>query len=143
MVGVLRDEAEAQYVPQPGVADIERLARSVDGGPRVDVRLAAGLDGISPSVAAALYRIAQEAVTNALRHARHASRITVEAADEGDVVRLEMTWQTQILPTLGTVVYPLGYDAEAHQAIFAPLVASSSARPFRAALSTREKFPAT
>ncbi len=54
----------------------------------MEVRLPAGLDGISPSVAAALYRIAQEAVTNALRHARHASRITVEVADEGDVVRL-------------------------------------------------------
>ena len=88
MVGVLREGAEAEYVPQPGVADIERLARSVDGGPRVEVRLPAGLDGISPSVAAALYRIAQEAVTNALRHARHASRISVEVADEGDVVRL-------------------------------------------------------
>ena len=59
MVGVLRDEAEAQYVPQPGVADIERLARSVDGGPRVEVRLPVGLDGTSPPVAAALYGIAQ------------------------------------------------------------------------------------
>lgn len=88
MVGVLREGAEAEYVPQPGVADIERLARIVDGGARVEVRLPAGLDGISPSVAAALYRIAQEAVTNALRHARQASRISVEVADEGDVVRL-------------------------------------------------------
>ena len=88
MVGILRDGAEAEYTPQPGVADIERLARSVDGGPRVDVRLPDDLDGVSPSVSAALYRIAQESVTNALRHARHATRVTVEVADEADAVRL-------------------------------------------------------
>ncbi len=39
-------------------------------------------------MAAALYRIAQESVTNGLRHARHASRISVEVVDEGDEVRL-------------------------------------------------------
>lgn len=88
MVGVLRDRADAEYAPQPGVADIRRLAGGVDGGPRVDVRLPDDLGGVSPSVSAALYRIAQESVTNALRHARHASRITVELADEADAVRL-------------------------------------------------------
>lgn len=36
----------------------------------------------------ALYRIAQETVTNALRHARHATRIVVHVTDEGEQVRL-------------------------------------------------------
>ncbi len=88
MVGVLRDGAEPEYAPHPGVADIRRLSRSVEGEPRVDVRLPEDLDGLSPSVAAALYRVAQESVTNALRHSRDASRITVEVADQGDEVRL-------------------------------------------------------
>jgi signal transduction histidine kinase len=39
-------------------------------------------------VGVALYRIAQESVTNAVRHARRATRITVDVVDEGEQVRL-------------------------------------------------------
>jgi len=88
MVGVLRDGAEADFAPQPCVADIEHLARQVDGRPRVDVQLSGDLDELSPAVEVALYRIAQESVTNAVRHARHATRITVDVVDEGEQVRL-------------------------------------------------------
>jgi signal transduction histidine kinase len=88
MVGVLRDGAEADFAPQPGVADIEHLARQVDGRPRVDVQLSGDFDELSPAVEVALYRIAQESVTNAVRHARHATRITVDVVDEGEQVRL-------------------------------------------------------
>jgi len=88
MVGVLRDGAEPDFAPQPGVADIEQLAHSVGGSPRVDVELSGDFADLSPSVGVALYRIAQESVTNALRHARHATRITVHVADEGEQVRL-------------------------------------------------------
>jgi signal transduction histidine kinase len=88
MVGVLRDGTEPDLTPQPGVADIEQLARSGGGWPRVDVELSGGFDDLSASVGAALYRIAQEAVTNAVRHARHATRVVVHVADEGGQVRL-------------------------------------------------------
>jgi signal transduction histidine kinase len=88
MVGVLRDGAEPDFAPHPGVADIEKLARSVGGWPRVDVQLSGDLDDLDPSVGVALYRIAQEAVTNAVRHARHATRVTIHAADEGEQARL-------------------------------------------------------
>jgi signal transduction histidine kinase len=54
----------------------------------VDVRLSGDFDRLSPSVGVALYRIAQESVTNGLRHARNATRITVEVADAGEDVRL-------------------------------------------------------
>ncbi len=88
MVGVLRDGAEPDFAPQPGVADIERLARSIGGGPRVDVHLSGDFAELPPSVGAALYRIAQESVTNAVRHARHAALIAVHVADEGGHLRL-------------------------------------------------------
>ncbi len=88
MVGVLRDAVEPDLAPQPGVADIQQLARSVGGSPRVDVELCGDIDGLNPSVGVALYRIAQEAVTNAVRHARHATRVIVQVADEGEQVRL-------------------------------------------------------
>lgn len=88
MVGVLRDGTEVDLAPQPGVADIEHLAGQADGRPRIDVQLAGGFGELSPAVGAALYRIAQESVTNAVRHARHATRIAVDVIDEGHQVRL-------------------------------------------------------
>jgi signal transduction histidine kinase len=88
MVRVLRDGSEPAFAPHPGVADIEQLARSVGGWPRVHVQLSGDLDDLNPSVGIALYRIAQEAVTNAVRHARHATRITIHVDHEGEQVRL-------------------------------------------------------
>lgn len=88
MVGVLRDGAKPDFAPQPGLADIERLARSVGGWPRVDVHLSGDFAALPPSVGVALYRIAQESVTNAVRHARQATLISVHVADEGAQVRL-------------------------------------------------------
>lgn len=88
MVGVLRDGMEPDLAPQPVVADIERLARNVGGGPRVEVHVSADLEDINPSVGAALYRIAQESVTNAMRDARNATRITIDVAEHGDLIRL-------------------------------------------------------
>jgi len=88
MVGVLRDGAEPDFAPQPGIGDIERLAPHVGGGPRVDVHLSGDFAELPPSMGAALYRIAQESVTNAVRHARHATLITVHVADEGAQLRL-------------------------------------------------------
>ena len=90
MVGVLREGTEADLAPQPGLADIERLARGVGGWPRVHVQVPGDLEELSPGVAVALYRIAQEAVTNAMRHARDATRVTVEVTDEGEQVRLSV-----------------------------------------------------
>jgi signal transduction histidine kinase len=86
LVGALRDGEEADLVPQRGVGDIERLADRSDG-PRIDVHLAGDLD-VRPLVGAAIYRIAQEAVTNAVKHARDATCIDVHVAGERDCVCL-------------------------------------------------------
>lgn len=88
MVGLLRDGDEPDRAPQRGVADIERLARDAAHGPRVDVELSGEFDALRPSVGAAMYRLAQEAITNATQHARHATRIDVHVAGEDDCVRL-------------------------------------------------------
>ena len=73
-----------------GVADIERLARNVDDEPRVHVGLTGDLDELGPAVGSATYRIAQESVTNALRHARNATRIDVQVVGDQDAVRLSV-----------------------------------------------------
>jgi signal transduction histidine kinase len=87
IVGALRDGDEADLAPQRGVADIARLVAAADG-PRVDVELAGDLEGLQPIVGAAVYRIAQESITNAVRHARRATRIDVRVTGEPHYVRL-------------------------------------------------------
>ena len=88
MVGALRDRGEADLAPQNGIADIPRLATSVGDEPRVQVRLIGDLDAVGPAVGAATYRIAQESVTNALRHARNATRIDVQVVGGEHAVEL-------------------------------------------------------
>jgi signal transduction histidine kinase len=90
IVGTLRDGDEAELAPQRGVADVARLAATADGLP-VDVQLTGDLEGLQPMVGAAVYRIAQESITNALRHARHATRIDVRVTGERDQIRLTVS----------------------------------------------------
>jgi signal transduction histidine kinase len=91
MVGGLRHGGAAALAPQPGVADLERLARTVGDGPRVELRLSGDLEGLGASAEAAIYRIAQESITNAVRHARHATRIDVRVTGADDCVRLTVS----------------------------------------------------
>jgi signal transduction histidine kinase len=88
MVGALRHGEEPDLSPPRGVADIERLTTRNGDRPQVDVELSGDLEGLRPSVDAAIYRLAQESITNALRHARHATRIRVTVHGEDDRVRL-------------------------------------------------------
>src|SRR5690606_26279615 len=88
MVGVLRAADAAALARQGGLADLERLAGDGEGGPQVAVELSGDLDGLSPAVDAALYRLAQESVTNARRHARRATRVTVRVVGEAEGVLL-------------------------------------------------------
>ncbi|WP_433181013.1 sensor histidine kinase [Actinoallomurus sp. CA-150999] len=70
-VGVLRDPGEGDVEPPaPGIDRLEDLARAVGGGgPRVEVRIEGERRPLSRLVEFTAYRIAQEALTNALRHA--------------------------------------------------------------------------
>jgi signal transduction histidine kinase len=91
MVGALRGSDVPDLAPQPGVADIERLARGNGDAPVVAVRLTGELDGLPPSVDAAVYRLVQESVTNAVRHARRATRVDVSVTGGRDDVRMVVT----------------------------------------------------
>ena len=88
IVGVLRASQHTEFAPQPGMAEVEQLATDGPTYPRVEVNLAGELDDLSPAVGAAIYRLAQESITNARRHARHATRVTVAVTGDTDQVRL-------------------------------------------------------
>lgn len=90
MVRVLREDEAVAYAPQPGVGDLPALARA-DATPTVEVRLNGSLARLAPSVDATLYRLAQESLTNALRHARGATRVDIDVRRDGDAVRLRVS----------------------------------------------------
>jgi signal transduction histidine kinase len=95
LVGVLREhDEEIGLAPQPGVIDIERLAAQMrDAGLPVEVRVEGAARPLPIGVDLSAYRVVQEALTNALKHAGAASAVvtlrygardlTVEVTDEG------------------------------------------------------------
>ncbi|MFJ6675988.1 sensor histidine kinase [Actinosynnema sp. NPDC091369] len=91
MVRVLRRGESADLAPSPRIADLEHLATAHRAGPSVDVGITGDLDDVHPSIDAAVYRLAQEAVTNAQRHARHATRIEVRVAADATSVHLRVS----------------------------------------------------
>ncbi|ROS23778.1 sensor histidine kinase [Cellulomonas sp. PhB150] len=88
LVGALRDSDDASLAPARDVSDVPSLSAA---DPRVDVRLAGELDELGPAVGAAVFRIAQESVTNAVRHSRGATRIVVAVTGSPDEVRCTVT----------------------------------------------------
>ena len=88
IVGVLRATQDTEFAPQPGVAEVEQLATDGQTRPCVEVTLFGEFDDLSPAVGAAIYRLAQESITNARRHARHATQVTVAVTGDDDQVRL-------------------------------------------------------
>ena len=88
MVGTLRNGEEPDLAPLPGVADIARLASGLGRTPRVEVELSGSFDDMAPSVDVAAYRLAQESITNALRHARNATAVEVSVEGDGQYIKL-------------------------------------------------------
>lgn len=84
-----RDDA-AELLPSPGLADVRRLAGTDAAGLTIDVQVAGDADTIPPTVGATVFRLAQEAVTNARRHARNASRVDVRVQVDAAGIRLDV-----------------------------------------------------
>ena len=64
------DDGEPDLHPQPGTADLPGLLDRIRAaGPRVTYTTGGALDALTPGLQLAVYRIVQEALTNALRHA--------------------------------------------------------------------------
>jgi signal transduction histidine kinase len=98
MVRVLRVGDAPELSPARTLADIRALATD-ELSPRVDVRVTGDTDSIPPTVAAAVYRMAQESVTNARRHARGASLVEVIVEADAAGVRLSVTDDGEVVPT--------------------------------------------
>jgi len=89
MVRILRDTQPVELSPGPRVTDLDKLASTAH--PAVDVEVVGATDGLPASVGAAVFRLAQEAVTNARRHAKHPTRIEVRVVVEDTAVHIRVT----------------------------------------------------
>ncbi len=88
MVRVLRDgDDAADYAPQRGIGDLDELTRM---SPLVRVRCVGDLADLPQPVEVSVYRICQESVTNAIRHALYPTRVSVEVRGEAGVVEVRV-----------------------------------------------------
>jgi signal transduction histidine kinase len=96
MLGVMRsgEEAPVALAPQPGLQHLDRLIAQVEeAGLPVTLRVEGDRPDLSPGVDLSAYRIVQEGLTNALKHAKGAqaevvvryidSSVELEIADNG------------------------------------------------------------
>jgi signal transduction histidine kinase len=92
LLGMLRrQDEELALGPQPSLVNLDALAASVrEAGLPVDVVVKGKVDGLPPAVDLSAYRLVQEALTNALKHAGPAhARVFVNCS--GDEVEVEVT----------------------------------------------------
>ncbi|MFF3379488.1 sensor histidine kinase [Streptomyces sp. NPDC002680] len=93
LLAVVGDEqdirGEAPLAPQPGLADLKALLERVRAaGPTVAFRTEGELTGLPQGLQLAVYRIAQEALTNTLKHAARDTDVTVSLAVDPGAVHL-------------------------------------------------------
>jgi signal transduction histidine kinase len=91
LFGVLRTDGEQVALePQPGLAQLDDLVdRARAGGLDVHLVIRGNARPLPPGIDLAAYRIAQEGLTNALRHSG-ASAVTVSIRHEVDAVEVEV-----------------------------------------------------
>ena len=92
LLGMLRrQDEELALGPQPSLANLDSLAASIrDAGLPVDVVVKGRVDRLPPAVDLSAYRLVQEGLTNALKHAGPAhARVFVSCSS--DEVEVEVT----------------------------------------------------
>ncbi len=90
IIEVLRDsDSPSELAPQHGLADIDSLIPSAaTDTPTVTINRTGNLSDIGAAVDAAIYRLTQESITNAVRHASNATRVDVTIDGQPDAIAL-------------------------------------------------------
>ncbi|MET7986153.1 MULTISPECIES: sensor histidine kinase [unclassified Streptomyces] len=115
MLGVLREQpttpSTPELSPQPGIGDIDALCERIRAaGPRVVHRSSGELGTLDRGVQLAVYRIVQEALTNALKHGGPETRVDLAVSVEENVLRIDVH---DTGPGSGTA-RPRPHDDEGH-----------------------------
>jgi signal transduction histidine kinase len=93
LLGVLRDEPEAgPYEPQPGLDRLDDLLARVEAaGIPVAIEVSGDPHGLPSGIQLTLFRVAQEALTNTLKHAGRPATALLRLRCDPERVALEVT----------------------------------------------------
>jgi signal transduction histidine kinase len=101
-LGLLRADNGVESAPQPGIADIEMLVRELrDAGVDTTLDCSGDYSQIDDQVDLATFRIAQEAVTNILKHSG-ARNATLRVTKTSGLLELEVVDDGRGLPAAAT-----------------------------------------
>jgi signal transduction histidine kinase len=91
LVGMLRSDGDDPLAPQPGLRDLDTLVTQVrEAGLPVELRVVGESRDLPVGLELSAYRIVQEALTNALKHAGGDAHATVTIAYAPDSLALEI-----------------------------------------------------
>jgi signal transduction histidine kinase len=100
LLGVLRAGDRGEYGPSPGLGDLPGLVEGLRQRGAAVAPSAGELGEVPGAVSLAAYRVVQEALTNAVKHAE-GSRVTVQVAASGGAVLVTVEDYAQQAPPLG------------------------------------------
>lgn len=108
IVGILREGDDQDLSPQPMIEDVSELVDSIRRlSTVVDLRIDADSDSLSPAVSLACYRIVQESLSNAQKHASGAS-VVVGIHNEDDRVEVLVENGRPVSDALAPLTAPAG-----------------------------------
>ena len=91
ILGLLREDEPLDWTPQPGIDQLDELIEEARAaGLPTRLRVAGTRPELGPGLELTVYRIVQEGLTNIRKHARGATRATVDLGYRGDRVELEI-----------------------------------------------------
>lgn len=103
-LGVVRGNGNEPTLPAPSLHDVATLVEDArQAGIRVELRVDGSINELPATLQLAIYRIVQEGLTNAMRHATGAS-VAVGLALSGDSAHVEVTSGVGGTPTAGREV---------------------------------------
>jgi PAS domain S-box-containing protein len=85
----LRTPVLDMYGLAEAIEDVAAQLRSIPGAPEIECRYDIQFERLEPTLEISLFRIAQEAVTNACRHSK-SEKVRVQLTQKGDWVALEV-----------------------------------------------------
>jgi len=102
MLGVLGTSDVNDLAPQPGVADLTDLLETYRAAGLTVTIMTRGVPSADPSIGLVVYRLVQESLTNALRHAASATGVQIELTYDDTATTIQIVNDGATVGSIGT-----------------------------------------